>query len=92
MIDELFDFIGKTGGAETLLLMSEDGKTYSEIKEETNLSNGTAQRRLKELDKLGWVKVEAKITADGRATKTYKITESGKKAKEGIQRCIENFD
>lgn len=55
--------------------ISDDGQTFTEIKEKSNLSNGTTQRRLKELEESGWIQMEATTNEKGNAVKKYYLSE-----------------
>ncbi|KXB07129.1 hypothetical protein AKJ52_00900 [candidate division MSBL1 archaeon SCGC-AAA382C18] len=80
--------LSKKGGTELLHILESDEKIYSEIKEEAELSNGTTQRRLKELSELGLVEAEAKLTAGGKPVKSYNITDRGRKVIETLNEII----
>jgi DNA-binding HxlR family transcriptional regulator len=54
---------------------SDDGLTFTEIRDRTNLSNGTTQRRLKQLHESNWVRKEAEFDDSGSAVTRYYLSE-----------------
>ena len=58
--------------------LSDDRMTFTEIRDSTNLSNGTTQRRLEELHETGWIEQEAELDDSGRASKKYYLSEETK--------------
>lgn len=54
---------------------SGDGLTFTEIRDRTNLSNGTTQRRLKQLHESNWVQKEAEFDDSGTAITRYYLSE-----------------
>jgi len=67
-----------SGVIQTLLaLASKKEATFTQIKNMTGVSNGSLYRALKELERIGFLTVEARIVNE-RATKIYKLTEDGK--------------
>lgn len=55
--------------------LSDGGLTFTEIKDKTNLTNGTTQRRLEELQESGWIRMEATTNENNKAVKKYFLSE-----------------
>lgn len=54
---------------------ADDGLKFTEVRDRTNLSNGTTQRRLKQLDEANWVRKEAELDDSGTAVTKYYLSE-----------------
>lgn len=54
---------------------ADDGLKFTEVRDRTNLSNGTTQRRLKQLDEANWVRKEAELDDSGTAVTKYCLPE-----------------
>ncbi|WP_042663046.1 helix-turn-helix domain-containing protein [Haloferax sp. ATB1] len=52
-----------------------NGTTQRQIRDRTNLSNGTTQRRLKQLHESNWVRKEAEFDDSGSAVTRYYLSE-----------------
>jgi len=65
--------------------LSEDGQTFTEIREQSHLTNGTTQRRLKELEEAGWIDMEATTNENGKAVKEYNLSEQTQGMVDGIK-------
>lgn len=88
---EILEVIRRKGTIEILLLLKEGGKTYSEIIQKMGMSNGTAQRRLRELSDLSLVEANAMLTTDGRPTKRYTLAEDGRSLANTFQKRFGNL-
>lgn len=57
-----------------MALGTEEGLTFTEIRDRTNLSNGTTQRRLEELTDSNWIRKEAEFDDSGSAVTRYYLS------------------
>lgn len=69
--------------------LSDSGQTFTEIREQSHLSNGTTQRRLEELQESGWIRAEATTNEKGKAVKKYHLSEQTKDMVDGFKQLGE---
>lgn len=65
--------------------LSDGGLTFTEIKEKTNLTNGTTQRRLAELEEANWIQKEATMNENNKAVKKYFLSDRTNEMIDGIK-------
>lgn len=73
--DDKFEVLQRKGAIPILLALLSEEKSFTELKKETGLSNGTTQRRIDDLRQVGWVEEDAVLNASGQAVKVYKLSD-----------------
>jgi DNA-binding MarR family transcriptional regulator len=65
--------------------ISDNGQTFTDIREKSHLSNGTTQRRIEELQEAGWIQMEPTTNKNGKAVKKYFLSEQAQGMIDGFK-------
>lgn len=83
--EDKFAVLQRKGALPILLQLLEGEKTFSELRDQADLSNGTTQRRLEDLEEVGWIEEQAMLNASGQAVKVYSLSEDVQQAFDGLR-------
>lgn len=67
------------------LKTADNGLTFTEIRDRTDLSNGTTQRRLKQLHESNWIRKEAEFDDSGGAVTKYYLSKETKELGDSLK-------
>jgi len=71
----LMDVLGRHDTILVLALAADGGTSFSELSNDVGMANGTINRRLDELEQAGLIEPKAEVAENGRAVKTYGVSE-----------------